>query len=69
MTGCCSVGAIANDAQVLLGIAYLAIVRDNLFHNSLHDYSSPAQVTIANWSLSLRLDRGIARTLCEEGVP
>ena len=33
--------------QVLLGIAYLAIVRDNLFHHTLHDYSSPAQVTTA----------------------
>ncbi len=34
-------------AQVLLGIAYLAIVRDKLFHNALHDYSSPAQVPTA----------------------
>ncbi len=30
--------------QVLLGIAYLAVVRENLFQHTLHDYSSPEQV-------------------------
>ena len=37
---------LCDAAQVLLGIAYLAIVRENLFQHTIHDYSSPEQVTI-----------------------